>query len=87
MQLEQQQCIRLIDTGASISVVKYNRVKSLHIPLHKQRLRVNGIGGRVYSNGFVYLKLKINEVVFKHKFYIFERIPCNTAGSLAQDFL
>lgn len=87
MQLKQLQCNWLIDTGASISVVKYDRVVSLQIPFHKQRLRINGIGGSVYSNGFVYLKLNVNELVFEHKFYVFEKIPCNTDGILGQDFL
>lgn len=77
----------LIDTGASISVVKYDSLKCLHLPIHKERIVINGIGGKVFSEGFVYLKLNYGKNIFEHKFYVFETLPCKTDGILGQDFL
>lgn len=85
--LGQRQYTWLIDTGASLSVIRTDVLRSLHIPFHKETLRVNGIGGTVISEGYVYLKLQANNQCFDHKFFIFENLPCYTDGILGQDFL
>lgn len=87
IQLQDCSCQWLIDTGASISVVKRDLINYLQIPFHKQRLLINGVGGSVHSEGYVYLKLNIDDIVFMHKFYVFEKLPCYTDGILGQDFL
>lgn len=87
IKLNNHDCNWLIDTGASISVVKNEIIQCLHILVHKGRLRINEVGGSVYSEGYAYLKLNVDGNIFKHKFYIFDKLPCKTDGILGQDFL
>lgn len=80
------QCSWLVDTGASISAIKLEQIQNLNIPYKEERLNVKGIGGEVVSKGYVYLNLCINDESFRHKFYVFENLPCKTNGILGQDF-
>lgn len=77
----------LIDTGASISAVRYDVIRYLQIPFQIESLYINGIGGKVESKGYVYLYLNYCSHIFKQKFYIFDSLPCKTDGILGQDFL
>jgi hypothetical protein len=77
----------LIDTGASISVVSKAKLACMQIPIHTETICINGVGGKVYSEGFVFLTLKYNEEMFTHKFYVFNKLSCQTDGILGQDFL
>jgi hypothetical protein len=77
----------LIDTGASISVVKYKHILEQNIPIHIEKTCVNGIGGKVQSIGYVYLHLVIENHRLIHKFYVFKTLPCKGSGILGQDFL
>lgn len=77
----------LIDSGATISAIKYDTLKYLDIAFHNERLRVKGIGGYITSNGFVYINLNSNGENFRHKFYVFEKLPSESDGILGQDFL
>ena len=43
----------LIDTGASISAIKYKHIAELNAPIQKGKLVVNGIGGKIEAIGFV----------------------------------
>lgn len=88
MKLGHHNCCWLIDTGASISVITYELIERSRLPIHKETLRINGIGGSVQSEGYVYMKLNVNEdVQFYQKFYVFQKLPCHTDGILGQDFL
>lgn len=77
----------LIDTGASVSAIKYECVQRLRVPYHKESVTIKGIGGEIFTEGFVYLTLNYNNTSFLHKFLIFKNLPCQTDGILGQDFL
>lgn len=77
----------LIDTGASISAIKYKHVLEQNIPIHKQNISVIGIGGKVQSIGYVYLNFFCRNQVLAHKFYVFDSLPCKTSGIIGHDFL
>lgn len=68
-------------------MINYDIIRSLRIPIQKEILCINGIGGKVQSEGYVYLKLNVDEYIFYQKFYVFEKLPCQTNGILGQDFL
>lgn len=83
----------LIDTGASISAIEYKQVSQFNIPIHKEQLTINGIGGSIEAIGYVYLTLtdgitsESADHVFRHKFYVFNTLPCQTRAILGHDFL
>lgn len=77
----------LIDTGASLFAVKYENLIAFNIPFQIEKLCIRGIGGNIHSKGYVYLKLKVNDIELTHKFYVFENLPCRTDGIVGQDFL
>ena len=77
----------LVDTGASLSACKYKHVLELNIPIHKENLIINGLGGKVQSIGFVYITLYLGTQKVKHKFYIFKTLPIQSTAILGRDFL
>lgn len=77
----------LIDTGASLSVIRQEILDDRRIPFHNETIRISGIGGHVYCDGFVYLKLTYDNYEFEHKFYVLKNFTCRTDGILGQDFL
>lgn len=68
----------LLDTGATLSAIELKHLASKNIPFHKERVRINGIGGAVYTEGYLELE---------HKIYVFDTLPCKTDGILGQDFM
>lgn len=81
----------LIDTGATISAIKYKHVIELNIPIHKESIKISGIGGTVEAIGYVYLTMSncydLGGQTFKQKFYVFNSLPCMAHAILGQDFL
>lgn len=77
----------LIDTGASVSAIRHDSIERLRIPYHKESVNIKGIGGEIFSEGYVFLDLEYNGYIFTHKFLIFKSLPCKTDGILGQDFL
>lgn len=77
----------LIDTGASISAVKYKHVLELNIPIHKKAFSVNGIGGSIRAIGSVCLQLTSGDFSVSHEFYVFNSLPCKDDGIIGNDFL
>lgn len=79
----------LVDTGASISAIKYDLLSSLgkDIKIYKTNIQVNGISGSLFSLGYCYLDLDFNKKRFRHKFYVFEKLSCKASGILGQDFI
>lgn len=55
--------------------------------MHKECINVNGIGGQLQTEGFVYISLSIKGQEFKHKFYVLRHLPCSSDGIIGQDFL
>lgn len=77
----------LLDTGASISAIKYKHVREHNLPIHKGSIVINGVGGKVQAMGYIYLPLRIDDQVLTHVFYVFETLPCKADGIIGQDFL
>lgn len=77
----------LIDTGASLSAIKCKHLLEHNIEFIKERSCINGIGGTIQAIGYVFIQLEINGHCFQHKFFVFDTIPCVTAGILGSDFL
>lgn len=80
-------CSWLIDTGASLSVIRHELLYKWDVPFHIERIKINGIGGHIFCDGFVCLKLNFNNFYFEHKFYVLKNFSCRTDGILGQDFL
>ncbi|KAI5630932.1 hypothetical protein NE865_16356 [Phthorimaea operculella] len=76
----------LLDSGASISAVKLESIQNFQSQIQKYNLVVNGLGGKVLTEGFVYLTLNYEGEEFEHKFYVFNELPCKTDGILGRDF-
>lgn len=77
----------LIDTGASLSVLKYDTVARWNIPVQTEYLYINGIGGKVLTSGYVYVTMIANGQEFEHKFYIMRTIPGLQHGIIGRDFM
>lgn len=80
-------CSWLLDTGASISAIKYKHVIEQRISCYKERIPINGIGGKVTTIGYCYINLNVNGHHLRHKFYVFEFLPIRAHGIIGQDFL
>lgn len=79
-------CSWLLDTGASLSAVS-TYVLPRNVQIYQDKIVINGIGGKSISNGYVYLNIKTSDgSCFKHKFYLFEKLPCQSDGIIGQDF-
>lgn len=77
----------LLDTGASISALKYKHALEQNIYIHRENIIINGIGGKQQAIGYIYLHLTSGTFTFEHKFYVFDTLPCKTHGILGQDFI
>lgn len=77
----------LLDTGATISALKYKHALEHNLPIHNEKIIINGIGGKVHAIGYTYLKLRSDDKLFRHKFYVFDSLPCKASGIIGQDFL
>lgn len=78
----------LVDTGATISALKYKYILEHTIPIQKEDIVINGIGGKVHAIGYVYITLTSGEHHLKcNKFYVFNSLPCKANGIIGQDFI
>lgn len=78
----------LVDTGATISALKHKYVLEQNIPVQKEDIIINGIGGKVHAIGYVYLTLTSGDHHLKcNKFYVFNSLPCRANGIIGQDFI
>lgn len=85
--LDNNTCIDLLlDTGASLSAIRYDTFCKLNLRLNKNKITINGIGGSLISLGYIYLNLISNGIHFNHKFYVFKNLPCRSSGIIGQDF-
>lgn len=58
-----------------------------NIPFYEDNIVIRGIGGKIYSKGYVFLTVKTSDgIPFEHKFYVFDKLPCKSDGILGQDF-
>lgn len=58
-----------------------------NIPIHKDSIAINGLGGKVQAIGYVYLTLYLGDHRVTHKFYVFKTLPIQSNGILGRDFL
>lgn len=77
----------LVDSGASISACTYKHAIECNIPIHKENVTVNGLGGSVQAIGYLFLPLTFNNETFNHKFFVFQNLPIKGSGILGRDFL
>lgn len=78
---------KLIDTGATLSVVKREALPN-NTPVHRDNTLINGIGGQKLSLGSVNLTLNIYEKqAFQNIFLIIDSLPLKADGILGLDFL
>lgn len=77
----------LVDTGASISALKYESLAENNIPFQIGQVRINGVCGELCSVGFVDLRLTFMDVEFLHRFHVFKDLCCTNDGILGLDFL
>lgn len=87
MNLFNKECFWLLDTGASISAVRSQAISEF-VEVHCDNIVINGIGGKIYSKGYVYLDLQLHDgSIYQHKFYLFDKLPCKGDGIIGLDFL
>lgn len=77
----------LLDTGASLSVIRSDLL-SRSATIYRDETTIKGIGGQVKTTGYVYLNISPdNHNIMRHKFYVFDTLPCSADGILGLDFL
>lgn len=82
-----QKYVLLLDTGASISVLK-EEVLPRECQICYDQLEVNGIGGKIKSSGYVNLDIHaFNGDKFQNIFYVFRNLPIAVDGILGIDFM
>lgn len=85
-----KKCYFLLDTGASISVIKKDALPS-EIVIQKHETVINGICGQINSTGYVQLTLSLynkqSATEFVNKYHVFETVPLKADGILGLDFL
>lgn len=77
----------LVDTGASLSAVKYDTLQQHNIPFQIGHVKINGVCGELCSIGFVDLRLSFMNEYFIHRFHVFKDLCCASDGILGLDFL
>lgn len=78
----------LVDSGASLCVLKYEwLINSKYMnKLHCDSITIKGVSGKLVSEGFVYLDLEYNDLIFNQKFYVFKNLSCAADGILGENF-
>jgi len=76
----------LLDSGATLCAIKITSV-DFSTPIFKDKIVINGIGGKIVSQGYVTLPLKVDNIVFKQNFYVFDELPCKTDAIMGHNFL
>lgn len=78
----------LVDTGTSLSAIKYDAISSLREFIKPITTNINGIGDTITSIGYVRRNL-YNESndSFIHNFHVFQTLLVNVHGILGQNFL
>lgn len=79
----------LIDSGASLCVIKYECVQNrldLLRQIQQDRITIKGICGDLISERFVYLSINFNSFICQVKFYVFKNLACFADGILGQNF-
>lgn len=86
--IDKQSFIFLIDTGASLSIIKDSSIPQIYTDeIHREFVRITGIGGQTTTEGYVRMILHYKNITFAHKFHIFKELPKNIDGIIGQDFL
>lgn len=87
LNINHDSCSWLVDTGASLSAIRYEKLIQLNIPFQLGSIKINGVCGELYSEGFVHLSLTLNGKQFVHKFHVFRDLCFTNDGILGLDFL
>lgn len=79
----------LVDSGASLCVLKYEKLAhntELLKLIRKDNILIKGISGNLESEGYINLDVNINGVFFTQKFFVLKNLACASDGILGQDF-
>lgn len=79
----------LVDSGASLCVLKYEWItENPHFfkEITYDKITIKGVSGKLVSEGYIYLNLVFENLVFKEKFYIFKNLSCYSNGILGENF-
>lgn len=81
----------LLDTGASLSVIQYDK-NLRNFPMYQEFTSISGVGGVIHTLGTVQLTLESfaesqNLFTVKHKFHVVKHLPIRCQGILGMDFL
>lgn len=76
----------LLDTGASLSVLRKNKIP-VNSKLIRNNTTINGLGGTINSSEIITLHLKHGSLLFCHQFHVLDYMPCDTDGIIGLDFL
>jgi hypothetical protein len=81
----------LPDSGASLSVIKYEWLASIFDNIDSKitpdKLTIRGVSGKLVSVGYIFLELSYNDLSFTCKFYVFKNMSCSADGILGDNFL
>lgn len=80
----------LVDSGASLCVLKYEWLS--HYPellneLKYDSITIQGVSGKLNSEGYILLNLMNKSFTFPFKFYVFKGMSCSSNGILGNNFL
>lgn len=75
----------MVDTGASITIIKASCVPSKTI-VDGKILRLNGVNGTISNRGCAQFDMVIGEFKFRHRMCVIESIECNVDGILGINF-
>lgn len=85
LQVGNQQLKFLIDSGASISLIKYNCVGDKH-RIDGKQLRLCGVNGMIENRGCITIPLTIGKGVVNQRMCVIDEIECGVDGILGGDF-
>lgn len=75
----------LVDTGASISLIRYDCLPS-NFTFTGETVQLKGITGNISNKGIVKLNILIGHFQKQHKFCVIDNIECSVDGILGIDF-
>lgn len=77
----------LIDTGASISLLKSSCVPKNVCVNDEKKIHLQGVSGIIDNKGIVVVAVEVADIKLNHKFCVIENISCDVDGILGIDFL
>lgn len=77
----------LVDSGASISLIKYCKVPSKVEISKSNRMTLFGVDGKIDNRGIVHLNMRAGKLNKYQRFCVIDEIKCDVDGILGVDFM